>query len=447
MQDIDSSPKETPTRPNPILILIGTMVVVALLCVGISAFVISSLPEGVLPTRATLAEVDRTLPPPTVTPTPAPPMTPQAGGRSIGDPYIPELGNTGYDVQRYTLRFTLDPAQKYIVGTAVIEAVSTLQGLSELSMDFVGYDISTVLVNGVLADYRREGKKLVITLPALLAANEPFSIAVAYEGEPVEETSPYLGFVDHLGFNYPDQQSLFIIDEPDGARYVFPCNDHPRDKATFRFELIVPQGLTAVANGDLLSTEATTLPDGRRGTLYTWEHNYPMATYLAVIAAGQYQRVDNTSPQGIPIRHYLFPDTVADHILADATTGEALDWMSSRFGPYPFDAYGHVTANVGGLSLETQTMVLLSANMIGQRTIAHEMAHMWFGDWVSLDSWGEMWRNEGFATYVQTMWETGDDPEALELQIEGFRSAVEGNGTQYPLGNPPPQYLFDYNVY
>ena len=447
MQDENNSSKETQSQSNSLLIIIGVVAVVTLLCVAVSAFVISSLPDGVLPTRAAQAEVDRTLQPGTPTPTLEPPTVPQIGGRSIGDPYIPELGNTGYNVQRYTLRLALDPAQKYIRGTTTIEAVSALHGLSELSLDFIGYDVSTVLVNGTPAEYRREGKKLVITLPGLLSAEESFSMAVEYEGQPVEEQSPYLRFVEHLGLHYPDQQSLFIIDEPDGARYVFPANDHPRDKATFRFELIVPQGLTAVANGRLLNTEAAALADGRNGTLFIWEHNYPMATYLAVIAAGEYERVDNTSPQGIPIRHYVFPDSLADHAAADVITGEALDWMSGLFGPYPFEAYGHVTANVSGASLETQSMVLLSANMIGQRTIAHEMAHMWFGNWVSLDSWGEMWRNEGFATYVQTMWETQDDPEALELQIEGFRSAVEGNNKSYPLGNPPTEFLFDFNIY
>jgi aminopeptidase N len=92
-------------------------------------------------------------------------------------------------------------------------------------------------------------------------------------------------------------------------------------------------------------------------------------------------------------------------------------------------------------------MVLLSSTLIGTRTIAHEMAHMWFGDWVSLDSWGEMWRNEGFATYIQIMWETQDDPEAMELQMESARSQVAANELNFPLGNPPPEYLFNFNVY
>jgi aminopeptidase N len=97
--------------------------------------------------------------------------------------------------------------------------------------------------------------------------------------------------------------------------------------------------------------------------------------------------------------------------------------------------------------METQTMVLLSSNMTGQRTAVHEMAHMWFGNWVSLDSWQEMWRNEGFATYVTMMWQNRGDPEALELEVAGALSSVAENEPQYPLGSPPPEYLFGFNTY
>lgn len=435
-------------QPDNTMLIIAGAVLVVLLCLAIGALVATSLPGGILPTRATQAEVG-TLPVVTAvsTPTLLPPTVPQPGGRSIGDPYIPELGNTGYDAQRYTLQLDLDPAQQYIRGTTTIEAVSTLHGLSELSLDFIGYTVSAVQVNGVGVESRREGKKLIVPMPNLLASGEKFTMAIGYEGSPVVEESIYLRFVDHLGLHYPDQISMFMINEPDGARYVFPNNDHPRDKATFRFELNVPEGMTGVANGNLVGTQESTFGDGRPATQYIWEHNYPMATYLAVVAAGYYERIEYASPQGVPMRHYLFPERVNEHAVADADSGAAIDWMASLFGPYPFEAYGHVTADVGNVSLETQSMVLLSSTSIGTRTIAHEMAHMWFGDWVSLDSWGEMWRNEGFATYIQIMWETQDDPEAMALQMESARASVAENQIYLPLGNPPNEYLFNYNVY
>ena len=374
-------------------------------------------------------------------------LTPQAGQRSAGDPYAPELGNSGYDVQHYTLQLALDPAQIHVEGTVAISALSTLAGLAELSLDFAGFEVSTVTVDGRAAAYTRADKKLIVTLPTPLAAGQPFDVVVAYRGRPLFEPSAYLLFVDHLGLHFPDGETIFAVAEPDGARYWFPANDHPRDKATFRFEIAVPAGLTAVANGQLLETRTAVLPDGQSAELFVWEHNHLMAPYLATVAVGRYQRLDDSTPAGVPLRHYFFPETQAAVEAATSDIGPALDWFSELLGPYPFEAFGFVTVALPGASLETQTMVLLSDQMIGQRTAVHELVHMWFGNWVSLDTWGQMWRNEGFATYLTLLWFTRDDPEALELEILGVEGVVGGNNRDYALDNPPPAYLFEFNVY
>ena len=469
MQEQPPEPQDSPKSRAWILAL-GAAAITVLFCLALVVVgTIILRPDEILPTIAARLQAEEpatTQPaeaaqsqsgsespaeqaPETSPPTPEAlrPMTPQAGGRSIGDPYAPELGNTGYDVQHYRLQLALDPAVDHVEGAATIAARATLHGLAELALDFAGFEVTSVTVNGLVAEFDREGKKLIVTLPELLAEGEPFSLTITYRGQPLYETSAYVGFVDHLGLTYPDERSVYALAEPDGARYWFPANDHPRDKATFRFEIVVPQGLTVAANGRLLETSPGVMPDGRPGELFIWEHLQPMAPYLATVAIAEYERLDDRSPGGVPLRHYTFPESRADMLAAVSEIGEALDWMAELFGPYPFENFGYVTARVPGGSLETQTLVLLSDSMIGKRTAVHELAHMWFGDWVSLDSWGEMWRNEGFATYVQLMWETRDDPEELELQMAAIESVVEGNDKNYPLDNPPAQYLFELNVY
>ena len=376
-------------------------------------------------------------------PQPQPTIPTNGGvGDSIGDPYIPELGNTGYDVQQYILQLALDPASPQVQGTTRIQARTDVDQLSQLSLDFIGFEMGKVSVNGTAVPHQRENGKLIITLPQPLAAGTAFELSISYNGTPVREPSAYVGFTESLGLQYVDGRSLYALAEPDGARYWFPANDHPRDKALFRFEVTVPAGLTAVANGYLLSTM-----NNDTSSTFIWEHNYPMATYLALVAVGPYERIDSVSPGGIPLRHYTFAESREEFETAVAVTGEAIDWMSQLFGAYPFEEFGYVAADVPGASMETQTMVLLSSNMTGQRTAVHEMAHMWFGNWVSLDSWQEMWRNEGFATYVTMMWENRDDPEGLELEVAGALAAAAENDPQYPLGNPPPEYLFGFNTY
>lgn len=435
------------------MMALGGLALVALACLFIGAITVFTSDGSSLPTVAAQAviealpilEADKL-------DTPAPPPTPlplvaQPGGRSAGDPYIPELGNRGYDVQRYTIQLALDPAIDHVEGATTIEATSTLHGLSEISLDFVGFDVGSVTVDGRAAGFIREGKKIIVALPEPVPAERAFTLVISYRGSPVYEPSPYLRFVDHLGLHYPDGETIFAIAEPDGARYWFPANDHPRDKATFRFELLVPEGLVAVANGQLTEQRSAAMPGGELGSLFIWEHNFPMAPYLALVAAGAYEQIDGQTPAGVPLRHYAMPEQREEILEIAAEAGSALDWMVSLLGPYPFETFGYVTAQVPGGSMETQTMVLLSDSMIGKKTAVHELAHMWFGNWVSLDSWSEMWRNEGFATYFQLMWENRHDPEELELQMAAVGSVVEGNDKHYPLNQPPPEYLFELNVY
>ena len=327
----------------------------------------------------------------------------QSGGRSAGDPYIPEIGNSGYDALHYTLRLALDPKTEYVEGTTTIMSRSILTGLGEISLDFVGYQVSSVRVDGLESVYRLDGNKLIIGLPKIVEEGQVFTSTIDYQGISEKTPSEYVGSLSHLGLHFPDGESIFTLGEPDGARYWYPANDHPTDKATFRIEAVVPSGLTAVSNGRLVNTETAALPDGRIGQLFVWEHDEPMAPYLALLAVGEYERIEGQTPAGVTLRHYVSPETQDQFLEATDEIGAALDWMSQLLGPYPFDQFGYVNIPSPGASLETQTMVLLSDSMVRPKTAVHELAHMWFGDWVSLDFWAEMWRNEGFATYFQMM--------------------------------------------
>jgi aminopeptidase N len=409
-----------------------------------------STPTQLAPTRA---QPSATLPPaPTAIPIPTEPpataaiptLTPSTNPLSAGDPYAPELGNSGYDVQAYNLQLTLDPATASIAADVTITATSTTP-IQEVSLDFIGFDIQTVAFLGMPAEYHRQANKLLVDLPILIPSGEEFVMEIAYSGEPVIEASAYIPFVSHIGMIRPDNESLYVASEPDGARYWFPCNDHPRDKATYRFELTVPEGMTGVANGHLVSgpqAVPNAFANGKTGELYTWAHNYPVATAFVTVAVANYERIDGRSPKGIPLRSYVFPDQVARFQAFEAHIGEMIDWLSDLFGPYPFDEFGYVMVKNFGASLETQTMVVLDSNMLNEETLVHEMAHMWFGDWVSLDSWGDIWRSEGFATYVQIQWANRDQPDQVNRTIRGFEDVYAAHPSGYPLDYPPRAEMF-----
>ena len=391
-----------------------------------------------------------TVPGPAATPSLPLPTVPvlDAALLSAGDPYMPKLGNSGYDVQRYTLRLTLDPNEPAISAQATIQAAVTAAQLEWFSLDFVGLQIDALRVGDVPAEYARHDGKLLVELPAVLSVGDPFTLTVAYSGEPTHDPSLYVPFVSHLGMHIkPGFQQLFVVSEPDGARNWFPANDHPRDKATFRFELLVPTGMTGVANGVLVeSRTGETLPDGRPADLFIWEHNFPMAPAFATVAVSKYELVAGASPGGVPLRSYVIPERRAEMEARTALIGQMMDWLSERLGPYPFEAFGYVTVSGLGGSLETQTLVVLDEQMIqAEGALVHEMAHMWVGDWVSLNSWADIWRSEGFATYMQFLWMARDDPTVLDATIAEIESfAAPGDR---PLNDPLPQDLFGQNSY
>jgi aminopeptidase N len=444
------------------------------LCFGLCFFLVivllgcqpspTELSATVSPTRAAAPEPtaspERTEPPiPTESPVPTKaPIPTETPGQlvlhpenlSAGDPYAPELGNRGYDVQQYRLRLVLDPANPSIVGQVTITATTTMEGLEQISLDFVGFEIDEVTADGAPAAFFRQEKKLLIDLPEPMAVESTFVVDIAYNGEPAQEPSIYVPFVSHLGLFYSAEDSLFVVAEPDGARYWFPCNDHPKDKAGYHFELAVPEGLTGVSNGVLVKTDTGVAEalNGRPGDVYVWEHPLPLATAFVTVAVGDYRRVESTSPNGVALRHYVFPGLEAGFEGAQDTIGEMIDWMGDLFGPYPFEAFGYVTVSGLGASLETQTMVILSEGAVhNELTIAHEMVHMWFGDWVCVDSWGDIWRSEGFATYIALMWESRDDPDSLVQAMEELVQRVRAQGGEYPLNDPPPAKMFGSDSY
>jgi aminopeptidase N len=172
-----------------------------------------------------------------------------------------------------------------------------------------------------------------------------------------------------------------------------------------------------------------------------------MASYLVQVVIGDLEFEETTGPDGLPIRHAFDTGILDDIDPAVDRIGDMIEFYSGRFGPYPFEAYGMVVLDVPlGLALETQTLSTFGTLLAeDENVVAHELAHQWFGDEVSVASWQDIWLNEGFATYAQWMWtEQAGGPTADE------RAADESANPQaYPLppANPGAGSMFDSSVY
>lgn len=326
------------------------------------------------------------------------------GASGVGDPYFPLAGNDGYDVQHYRIALTYDaPTHGIATATTEITAVAT-QALSRFNLDLSGLVVDEVRVEGRKAAWSRSESELTISPARPLKKGQRFTATVRYHGTPVPVVQPYRNNESAVGWlRSPD--GAVVMSEATGAQSWFPANDHPSDKATFTFEITVPDHLSVVANGE---------PDGRVRRAAgmrteTWRMRTPMATYLAMLAIGQYEMIRSTGPNGLPLISAVPTGKTEAWKAATERYGEILAWTQEVFGPYPFASAGGVVSTAGIPNLETQSRPiygpdLLSPDIDAVRIILHETAHQWFGDSITPRTWRDTWLNEGFATFAEKLW-------------------------------------------
>jgi aminopeptidase N len=233
-------------------------------------------------------------------------------------------------------------------------------------------------------------------------------------------------------------------------------NGHPLDKATYTLNITVPEPYSVVANGRLTSMAIATGVEGHPSTrTFTWENNQPTASYLVMFHAADLQVETSDGPNGITLTE-AFPAAIEDRQRRTfSRVPEMVTYFEGLFGPYPFPWLGHTVFEDTAFdaALETQGMIGYDASAVHERTIAHEIAHQWFGNSVSPARWQDIWLNEGFARYAEVLWaEHGHGPEAAEAalrqQMASFAAASRTDkGAGVRIGDPGPDRLFTEVVY
>lgn len=368
------------------------------------------------------------------------------GGASLGDSYYPELGNSGYDVQHYTLDLDVELDSGFLTGLASIEAVAT-EALSSFNLDFIGLKVTDLTVNGSPATFSREALEMTITPAEPLPVDEPFNVVVAYEGLPTSVSPAAIPI--EMGWNQ-HETGVYVASEPVGSATWFPVNEHPLDKATYTISVTVPEPYVVAANGLLKETV-----DNGETLTYVWENNDLTASYLVTVAIGDFLIEEQDGPDGLPIRNYFPPDVYDDAAYDFGRTAEMIAFYNEIFGPYPFDAYGVVVADEPlRFALETQTLSLFGLRHVdgkrsSENTVAHELVHQWFGDAVSVADWSEIWLNEGFATYGSYLWEEHDQGyAAFSDTMQQIYMIIDMAGPQLVApGLAPRDDLFNGGVY
>jgi aminopeptidase N len=359
------------------------------------------------------------------------------------DPYLPGHGDRSWSAAHYALDLDYDLAGNRLRAEAVIDAVADDE-LTRVVLDLAGLDVAKLTVNGrPPAKYAIRGNRLIVTLRTPITKGVAFRLAVKYAGAPkplIDKRHGDAGWEElHDG--------VIVAGQPHGAPTWFPCNDRPDDKASYSISVTAAADYTVVANGELV--------DRKRGSsTVTWRYEQvePMATYLATVQIGRY--VEHSYPDApVPMRTLAPSDVDEGFEAAFGRQPEMMATFIGWFGPYPFDGYtAVVTADDLEIPLESQTLSTFGRNFCREdwhavRLVAHELAHQWFGNSLTLRRWQDIWLHEGFACYCEWLWSEASGGDSADQWARHHHERLSGLDQDLVLADPGPELMFDDRVY
>ena len=351
-----------------------------------------------------------------------------------------------FDALHYRLDLDFPMQSSFFSGAMTLSFRAVSDSLSQIVLDMVHLLTDSVFVGNVLTATTHDEATITIPLDGYHRSDESLMVKIFYHDNAVQRGFYYYG------------HNAYTFDEPLDARWWFPCFDEPWDKATSEIYCTVPDTFKVGSNGSLASVDHDAV---RHTVTYHWVNEYPIATYLINLIIGVYATWNDyyINPQGdsIPLFYMVFPEDSAKAAYDFATVPDMIRLYSDLFGPYPFNKYGMgaVTPSLFG-GMENQTMTTISRDWIdGMRrsdlAFAHELAHQWWGDLVTLSDWRNIWLNEGFASYASALYNDSVHGHGKFIQnmldyqvISFFDDSITGG---YPIYDPSPDRMFSYSVY
>ena len=334
----------------------------------------------------------------------------------------PYARSRNYDLQHSKIALRFDIEHKKVIGDVTHSLSILVDGTSKISFDSVGLTIESVSLNKSPAKFESTADHLNVLLPGPAKAGDKFEVEIRYQGKPAKGLYFILPDKD-----YPDRPSqIWTQGESEDTRYYLPTYDYPNDRLTTETILTVPASWITVANGKLMGVSDAS---GGQKT-WTWKESLPSSTYLITVVAGEFDEVKD-SWHGSPVTYYA-PKGRGDRLAVNyGRTPAMMELFSKKLGvDYVWEKYSQAMVDefvAGGMENSSATtntsnslthVKLAPEYLAGQDDlISHELAHQWFGDLVTCKDWGNIWLNEGFATYMESVWSEahyGKDQADLE---------------------------------
>ncbi|UCE40861.1 MAG: M1 family metallopeptidase [Candidatus Aminicenantes bacterium] len=346
-----------------------------------------------------------------------------------------------FDVLHYEFDWKLNFEARRIEGKATIK-IRSLSTTDRITIHLADNMIVTwITQNQAPISFIHQDDLLEIYPLQTLNPNEELTVTISYSGFPQSG----------LNFTYHGEDPIiWSLDEPIGAREWFPCHDVPSDKATVKMRITVPDSMIVASNGDLIDV----ISNLDNTKTFVWQENYPVSTYLISIAATNYETFSDVYTSGsetMDVLYYVYPEHFSQAQEDFSVTVPMMEFYADVFGEYPFleEKYG-MAIIPGNASMEHQTCTSLSSRLVTgthqyDYIVAHELAHQWWGDLVTLTDWADIWLNEGFATYSDALWvENLYGLEGLISRMADFKYQymIRHEGKDHPIYDPPLGHLF-----
>jgi aminopeptidase N len=331
------------------------------------------------------------------------------------------------DVRHIKLDVTPDFDKRTVVGTASITAAPIANALVVLHLDAINLKVNSVRCDGAkVADFVSNREELQIAFSEPIRVGTEFTVHVDYAAQP---TAGLYFRTPEMGYPATDTH-LWTQGEAHEARHWFPCFDYPNERSTTEIICHVAEGITVLSNGRLMGERL----DEKGLNAVRWLHDKPHPNYLICLVAGKLKSLEKKH-RDIPLGFYTQPSLFQYAENSFRETPDIMKFFEQEIGlAFPWPKYDQVTIRdftAGGM--ENTTLTTLTSGTIFDKATenirssrmldAHEMAHQWFGDYVTCKDWSHLWLNEGFATYYTHLYEghaSGRDSMLYELHQDAI---------------------------
>ncbi len=321
------------------------------------------------------------------------------------------------DVLSYTINLEISDSTDSINATTEI-SFSVLKDLDTLKFNLKDMNVTDCLLDSQNILFQTNDGILLLAARNRLVSNSLHRLAISYNGTPKDGL--------FIGKNKYGKFCAFADNWPNRASYWFPCIDHPSDKAKVTFHITVPKKYEVIANGD-----ETEFASSGRTAEYSYSMSVPITTYCMVFGACDFSISKTQTSSGVPVYNYTFPEDSITAAKSFQNVPDIIKYFESVIGPYPYSKLALVESSTKYGGMENSSAIFLperSPSFTGRRnndeTVAHEIAHQWFGDDVSISNWPDLWLSEGFATYFSALYfESRDGEERFNQQLERIKGA------------------------